>query len=1848
MFIPDFLNTADACSAREQMHICFVLNQTSCESSGRPCAWNSNDGSCASSSQAAQTDFFSMIGGIDGVTSHFSCSDFNSDSVACDAEANCAFHFGGCKAAVNASQAALRMVGAPDVVVMFDKLDKLDQMCQDLTADQCSLALECEVNDPGGGSPTTCARSYDYWLAAAALACDGVIADPDAWGSWNAFAATFGTTADSAIEPVVCTAWLRASTCDSDSNHDDSSACLSLASTHGCQFYDDGSGATECYSPDGWHRPGGGSPDGMFLHDLGRSMKHRTDLNCSSYRSCDNSGCTVDVNACNANPYCFHYSEDGHEECAADFETERGILASANVSSAARAYHVFDNLQNGCLQHSSNQAACESIEYCYFSDGTLPGGPPPGCHGNDAYGVWHMADACGHASDDALASALSGGRFDTFAEIEAAAYDASLMFIPDFLNTADACSAREQMHICFVLNQTSCESSGRPCAWNSNDGSCASSSQAAQTDFFSMIGGIDGVTSHFSCSNFDSDSVACDAEANCAFHFGGCKAAVNASQAALRMVGAPDVVVMFDKLDKLDQMCQDLTADQCSLALECEVNDPGGGSPTTCARSYDYWLAAAALACDGVIADPDAWGSWNAFAATFGTTADSAIEPVVCTAWLRASTCDSDSNHDDSSACLSLASTHGCQFYDDGSGATECYSPDGWHRPGGGSPDGMFLHDLGRSMKHRTDLNCSSYKSCDNSGCTVDVNACNAQPYCFHYSEDGHEECAADFETERGILASANVSSAARAYHVFDNLQNGCLQHSSNQAACESIEYCYFSDGTLPGGPPPGCHGNDAYGVWHMAGACGHASDDALASALSGGRFDTFAEIEAAAYDASLMFIPDFLNTADACSAWEQMNICFVLNQTSCESSGRPCAWNSNDEFCASSSQAAQTDFFSMIGGIDGLTSHFSCSDFDSDSVACDAEANCAFHNGGCKAAVNASQAALRMVGAPEHYLEFDRLDKLDQMCQGLTADQCSLAKECEVVDGSPTTCARSGGYYIAAAALACEGAPTVSGQWGNWHETASEMLNMSVASAIEFFDYPGYRGCENTCEGRDVNETACGGMDFCDWDAALGRCYSAVGPDLCPIEWASADAFCSSVEASLACRAPSSAANASTCPSVCDWIEGAASNCSTPSSFRSILDETSSHTQTVFAHFFGCGDFSTQGECDAARGGGSCAWSAGVDECHPAVGAAAEALSDAGAPFAVARFESLSLLAHPDLCFALNDETSCVAEPSCEWIEDEYGSTSCALSEAYRLALAADACFGHSDMRRAAFAFGFPGGDASEALEHLPGNATAFPSAASFCPAWSLWMTCGTDRESCESDPECPADQCAPAWGAFEALFAARDAVTSDAIAACGTLARSRDAHSCEATVSPASSSRVSASDVSCAWDASALACEPSGAATYRAVVDSGLAPRAVAEFVRLDVDGVGPCSGLSAVDCDASRACGWDETSRGACGWSFEYYVASAANACADHAPDSGGSLFDALAEAVGVHNVSRARDVAGVERRPPYPGYVGCQLECEGAFVSREVCESKSRAHCAWSAVEGRCESVVGDAPCPEDQPARGWINVTHAVGDRWFDETFWESHHGIIRVDRRNREWAYYRRVDPRDRAFEPYHHVFNNWFQRGNRIDVDFEMYSTYDAALKRDPARRWTHCGGGQESERPGYGFPGECFPSVEAYWEHQDAVAAGSPPPPERRVRVATDSPSYESKGCRLRTAKGEACVTGGFYDSGEAFVETAFPGAFTVYLETPAPPELTRGGAFAPPQDANRATFLAGERELTGAGDLGLGGAERFTVRFKARLADNNAHQNATPGVLVITPADHPADEKAFASPARSTRAG
>ena len=56
--------------------------------------------------------------------------------------------------------------------------------------------------------------------------------------------------------------------------------------------------------------------------------------------------------------------------------------------------------------------------------------------------------------------------------------------------------------------------------------------------------------------------------------------------------------------------------------------------------------------------------------------------------------------------------------------------------------------------------------------------------------------------------------------------------------------------------------------------------------------------------------------------------------------------------FCAHP-QAAQLRFFSMIGEIDGVTSQYNCFDFNANKTCSGAQANCAFHNGGCKAALD-------------------------------------------------------------------------------------------------------------------------------------------------------------------------------------------------------------------------------------------------------------------------------------------------------------------------------------------------------------------------------------------------------------------------------------------------------------------------------------------------------------------------------------------------------------------------------------------------------------------------------------------------------------------------------------------------------------------------------------------------------------------------------------------------------------------------------------------------------------------------------------------------------------------------------
>ena len=47
--------------------------------------------------------------------------------------------------------------------------------------------------------------------------------------------------------------------------------------------------------------------------------------------------------------------------------------------------------------------------------------------------------------------------------------------------------------------------------------------------------------------------------------------------------------------------------------------------------------------------------------------------------------------------------------------------------------------------------------------------------------------------------------------------------------------------------------------------------------------------------------------------------------------------------------------------------------------------------------------------------------------------------------------------------------------------------------------DYPGTEGCEATCEGDDKTEESCTSNFFCEWDGE--RCWSAVGPNPCPVD---------------------------------------------------------------------------------------------------------------------------------------------------------------------------------------------------------------------------------------------------------------------------------------------------------------------------------------------------------------------------------------------------------------------------------------------------------------------------------------------------------------------------------------------------------------------------------------------------------------------------------------------------------------------------------------------------------------------------------------------------------------------------
>ena len=316
--------------------------------------------------------------------------------------------------------------------------------------------------------------------------------------------------------------------------------------------------------------------------------------------------------------------------------------------------------------------------------------------------------------------------------------------------------------------------------------------------------------------------------------------------------------------------------------------------------------------------------------------------------------------------------------------------------------------------------------------------------------------------------------------------------------------------------------------------------------------------------------------------------------------------------------------------------------------------------------------------------------------------------------------------------------------------------------------------------------------------------------------------------------------------------------------------------------------------------------------------------------------------------------------------------------------------------------------------------------------------------------------------------------------------------------------------------------------------------------------------------------------------CGPSVDSYTVSASNACVDYDPSGTfwSSLVDLPVFANLPNGVDGAFDRTGAERLnpKPYPGRVGCALTCEGWDVDRTRCASKPY-YCRWSEERHKCLSAVGHEPCPESVPTTRWLPVSYAsdaTRKTRLADAFAESANAVVRVDWKGSPLAFLRVT--RDVAtFAPDLHdrLFVEWLDVSTTthtlLNVDFELYSTYEDALARAKEARWTRCA--NLTSAP---FPGGCAP---------DELSVSD----------------YES----LRLS------------------ETATHHA--VFVESPAP--VAFGDVFAPPLDSNQAEFT-GSNAISAAGDLSLGGADAFTIRVRADVAGSvDANLLDVPGLISIT---------------------
>jgi hypothetical protein len=206
-----------------------------------------------------------------------------------------------------------------------------------------------------------------------------------------------------------------------------------------------------------------------------------------------------------------------------------------------------------------------------------------------------------------------------------------------------------------------------------------------------------------------------------------------------------------------------------------------------------------------------------------------------------------------------------------------------------------------------------------------------------------------------------------------------------------------------------------------------------------------------------------------------------------------------------------------------------------------------------------------------------------------------------------------------------------------------------------------------------------------------------------------------------------------------------------------------------------------------------------------------------------------------------------------------------------------------------------------------------------------------------------------------------------------------------------------------------------------------------------------------------------------------------------------------------------------------------------------------------------------------------PTARWLPVSYKSDANRLAEAFFESENAIVRVDWKGVPLAYLRVTrDVATFAADIYHRLFIEWLDVGTTthaaLNVDFELYSTYEDALARSKKARWTHCA--NETYAP---FPGGCAPDANSASEYES-------------LRLSAYSPTDHA-----------------------------------VFVESPAP--VAFGDAFAPPLDSNQAEFT-GSNAVSAAGDLSLGGADAFTIRTRADLVGSvNANLLDIPGLLSIT---------------------